>query len=228
MRFDHDPIVAAGITGLALLVAVMFVLAVARSTGRMAEGVAGVVGWYGLAAVLAVAGVLGRFDLRPPPMLLFMAAVIALALGLGLSPLGARVAEAFSLVALVGAQAFRLPLELVMHHAANERIMPMQLSYSGFNLDILVGILAVPLAWWIARGGCPRWAIWAWNLLGFATLAMIAAIAVATTPIVAAFGSEPHNLNLWVTHFPYVWLAAGPVVFALAGHIVVTRRLRRS
>ena len=65
-----------------------------------------------------------------------------------------------------------------------------------------------------------------WNLMGFATLAMIAIIAFGSTPLVAAWGSEPGRLNLWVSYFPYVWLPAGPVVFALAGHVVVARRLR--
>jgi hypothetical protein len=231
----HDPIVAFGIAGLAVLVAALFVMGVAWSATRAQppqaagrQGVVALVGvtaWYALSGVLAGAGLLARFDLRPPPMAPFMASVLILGVVLGLSPLGRRLARTVPLFAVVGAQGFRLPLELVMHHAANRRIMPAQLSYSGYNFDILVGALALPIGWLLARGLCPRWLVWSWNLLGFATLTVIAIIAVATTPAVAAFGSEPHNLNLWVTHFPYVWLPAGPVLFAIASHIVIARRL---
>jgi hypothetical protein len=235
MPFAHDRIVALGIAGLAVLVAGLFVAAVtwsgpraqpARSEGRQAFlALAGVLAWYGLAAGLALAGVLPRFDLRPPPPMLFMVSVLGLGLGLGLSPLGRRLAATVPLWALVGAQAFRIPLELVMHHAARQGIMPVQLSYSGWNFDIAVGALAVPIGWMLARGRCPRWLVWAWNLLGFATLTMLAIIAIGSTPLVAAWGSEPRHLNLWVLYFPYVWLPAGPVVFALAAHVVVARRL---
>ena len=228
----QDPIVAGGIAVLAIVVALLFVAAVARSAGQVRRArhallaIAGVLAWYASTGALAAAGVLGRFELRPPPMVLFMVSVLALGIGLGLSPLGGRIARTVPLSALVGAQAFRLPLELVMHRAAREGIMPVQLSFSGFNFDILVGSLAIPVAALLAAGRCPRWLPWLWNLLGFGTLTMIAVIAVATTPLVAAFGPEPRNLNLWVTHFPYVWLPAGLVAFALAGHVVVARRLR--
>jgi hypothetical protein len=238
MSTTYDPIVAFGIAGLALVVAALFVVGVAWSAARAQppqppgrQGVVALVGvaaWYALSGALAGAGLLGRFDLRPPPMALFMASVLALGVILGLSPLGRRLARTVPLFALVGAQCFRLPLELVMHHAASRRIMPAQLSYSGYNFDILVGLLALPIAWLLVRGRCPRWLVWSWNLLGFATLTVIAIIAVATTPVVAAFGPEPHNLNLWVTRFPYVWLPAGPVVFAIASHITIARRLLRT
>jgi hypothetical protein len=43
--------------------------------------------------------------------------------------------------------------------------------------------------------------------------------------VVHAFGTEPAHLNTWVTHPPFVWLPAGPVTFALAGQIVLLRKL---
>jgi hypothetical protein len=54
---------------------------------------------------------------------------------------------------------------------------------------------------------------------------VITVVAVASSPMVRAFGDDPRHLNTWVLFFPYVWLPAVLVTVALAGHFVVTRAL---
>ena len=64
--------------------------------------------------------------------------------------------------------------------------------------------------------------------LGLWCLAVIAVIAVTTSPMVRLFGDDPAHLNTWVLFFPYVWLPAVLVAVALAGHVtVLTRALHR-
>ncbi len=229
-------LVRLGIPAIAVFVGTSFVLGCARArlasdepaaSGLRRAGLAagGVLAWLGVTGLLAASGVLARFDLRPPPLLVLMAAVVGMGAAVGLSPLGRRLARGLPLAALVGIQGFRLPLELVMHRAANEGVMPAQMTFGGWNYDIVTGVTALLLAPLIARGLAPRWAIVSWNGLGLTLAIAIGAIAVASTPAIHAFGTAPDRLNTWVTHFPYVWLPAGPVVFALAGHIIVARRL---
>ena len=79
-------------------------------------------------AAAAASGLLARFDRLPPPMLVMLVLVFAMAFALGLSQAAAETAAAVPLAALIGLQAFRLPLELVMHRAATLGIMPAQLS----------------------------------------------------------------------------------------------------
>lgn len=140
--------------------------------------------------------------------------------------MGGRLAAGVPLAWLVGIQGFRLPLELIMHRAAVEGVMPVQMSFSGWNFDIVTGITALMVAALIATKTAPRVLVVAWNTLGLVLLAVVGGIAVASLPPIHAFGSSPKRLNTWVTRFPYVWLPAGPVAFALAGHLVVARRLR--
>ena len=59
------------------------------------------------------------------------------------------------------------------------------------------------------------------ELWGCWCLAVIAVVAVASSPMVRAFGDDPRHVNSWVLHFPYVWLPAVLVTVAIAGHIVV-------
>jgi Na+-driven multidrug efflux pump len=74
----------------------------------------------------------------------------------------------------------------------------------------------------------PRWLLWAWNIWGCWCLAVIAVIAVTTSPLVRLFGDDPRNINTWVLYFPYVWLPVVLVTVAIAGHVMVTRALRRA
>lgn len=223
-----SPVVALGIPAIALALAVAFVAGWARAGGRAGPAIAGVASWLALTAALALSGVLARFDARPPPLLPFMVGVIGAALALGFSRAGERLARELPLAWLVGIQGFRLPLELVMHRAAAEGVMPVQMSFSGWNFDIVTGVTALVVAAAIAGGRAPRALVVAWNALGLTLLAAIGAIAVASVPAIHAFGAAPERLNTWVSYFPYVWLPAGPVAFALAGHVVVGRRLART
>jgi hypothetical protein len=173
-------------------------------------------------AALALSGLLARFDVRPPPMALWFGATILLPLALGLSSFGRRLAQGLPFVALVGFQAFRLPLELVMHRAANEGVMPVVMSYSGYNFDIVSGITALVLGVALTLWSVPRAVIAAWNTLGLVLLVIIGAVAFGASPIFQAFG--PENVNTWVTRFPYAWMSI-MVSSALFGHVLVWRKL---
>jgi hypothetical protein len=161
-----------------------------------------VLAWASITALAAASGVLREFDATPPPF--------ALVLGL-------------PLWALVGFQVFRLPLELLMHRAYLEGVMPVQMSYSGRNYDIVTGIAAGALGLWLWRREAPRWLVAAWNMLGSVLLVNIVTIAIASTPRFAWFGTE--QMNTFVAYPPFVWLPAILVAAALIGHLLVWRRL---
>ena len=50
----------------------------------------------------------------------------------------------------------------------------------------------------------------------------MAAVAFAASPVFRAFGDD--QLNVWVTQFPYVWIAV-MVAAALFGHVVTLRKV---
>jgi hypothetical protein len=228
----ESDIVRFGIPLIALILSALFVLGVWVSEDNGAApnvrlrrtllSALGITTWLGIVAALALSGLLARFDVRPPPMALWFAATILLPLAIGLSSLGGRLAHGLPLVALVGFQAFRLPLELVMHQASNDGIMPVVMSYSGYNFDIVSGITALVLGVALALGSVPRVVIVAWNVLGLVLLVIIGTVAFSASPIFRAFG--PENVNVWVTRFPYSWMSI-MVASALLGHVLVFRKL---
>jgi hypothetical protein len=185
---------------------------------------AGVLAWLLLTLVAAGSGILQRFDAVPPPFAGFLVALVTVGVATACSPLGTLLVRGLPLWALVGSQVFRLPLELVMHRAHVEGVMPAQMSYSGWNYDIVTGLSAGLLGLWLAWGRVPRAVVLAWNVLGLALLANVVTIAVVSTPLFRWFGDD--RLNTSVAYPPFVWLPAILVVAALMGHILVWRRLR--
>jgi hypothetical protein len=197
-----------------------------RQTNRLQIRIAlGAVAWMAITLWVSAAGVLRHFDRQPPPMLFLVAAVFALAGWLAFSWIGDLVVRHTSWVALVGLQGFRLPLELLMHRAYVEGIMPVQMSYSGRSFDIVTGATAIVLALALARMPVPRWVIAVWNVLGTVLLVNILVIAIASMPMFHWFGMD--RLNVWVADPPFVWLPAVLVLTAVAGHLIMFRKLRR-
>jgi hypothetical protein len=222
---------------LALLVAAAFVAGVYRassssperglaaSSGRLALiAAAGTVAWLAVTFALAASGLLS-FSTRPPTALLLVVVTLALAVALGTSQLGRRMASGIPLAALVGVQGFRLPLELLLHRSYEEGLMPVQMSYSGFNLDILTGISAIIVAIVVARRPGSLVLVRIWNVAGIVLLTNIVTIALLSTPTpFRVFQNEP--ANDWIAHAPWVWLPTVFVLAAIVGHILVYRRLR--
>lgn len=222
-----DAITAGGIGGLALAMAAIVAWLRGRFEGAATGARSAVVlaMWIALVGGAAAAGVLARFDRTPPPMALLLPVIFGGSIVLALSAVGRSMAQAWPLAALVGVQMFRLPLELVMHRAARLGIMPEELSYSGYNLDIVTGATAVVIVALMARRPLPRAVLWAWNLWGVWCLLVIAWVARTSSPLVRGFGDDPRHVNTWVLYLPYVWLPAVLVMIALTGHLVLTRKL---
>lgn len=180
-----------------------------------------VAAWLALTGGAAAAGWL-RFT--PPTMILVFIATFVIAIAFTLSPIGRRVAMQLPLVALVGFQVFRVAVEVILHRAYIEGLMPVQMSYAGRNFDIISGLTAAAVAVWLAAGGRSPRIVLAWNILGTLLLANILGIALLSAPTpLRVFMNEPSNI--WITHAPWVWLPAVMVLAAIAGHALVYRRL---
>jgi hypothetical protein len=214
--------VSLGLTFLVLVVLVALVRASSLVAGAGRRVAAGAVVWLGYTGVLAASGLLvGPQAPRPAPLLV-LGPMLTLALGLGLTTLGRRLAALPAWV-LVLFHAFRLPLELVMHAAAREGTMPPQLTFTGWNFDIATGVLALVVGLGLWRGWLGRGAVLVFSVVGSSLLLVVVGVALASLPRVALFGDAPRLVNTWVFYVPFVWLPAVLVGAALLGHVVLWR-----
>ena len=184
----------------------------------------GLIVWMA-ATYVAAAFRLLQFPPAPPTMMVVFVLLLVLSVGLGVSPVGRRLAAGLPLAVLVGVQGFRLPLELLMHRAYEDGLMPVQMSYSGLNFDIVTGITALIVCALLAAGRAGVRMARAWNVMGTLLLVNIILIALLSAPAPwRVFRESP--ANTWIATAPYVWLPTVMVAFAILGHIVIYRRLR--
>ena len=175
--------------------------------------------------ILAWRGMLDRYNPLPAPALVMVLVLTVITLTLTLGSAGRRVIAWIGLPALVGFQAFRIPVEWLLHRLYQEGVIPVEMTYAGRNFDIVTGLTAAALGLWLARGGRSPGLVIAWNVLGLALLANIVTIAILSTPVpFRQFTDGP--ANLLPSLVPYVWLPSFLVQLALAGHVLVFRHIR--
>ena len=187
----------------------------------------GILAWAVLSATLAGSGVLGRFDITPPPFMVFMVSSTAITAVLAFSRVGTRLIGGVGLTALIGYQAFRIPVELVLDSLYGAGVVPRQMTFEGINFDIFAGISALVLVAIARRRALNRWLVLVWNLAGLALLGNIVSVALLSIPVpFRVFMNEP--ASVFVTTVPYVWLPAILVQAAWFGHLLVFRYLWRT
>lgn len=174
---------------------------------------------------LAYLGLLDRYNTVPPVALLPVVATTICTVVLAMSPIGERFAR-LPLAGLVIYQAFRIPVEYLLHRLFLEGVIPVQMTFDGRNFDIVSGLTGLLLGLWLLKRPVPTLVVTLWNCLGLALLANIVEVAVLSAPVpFRTFLNEPANRLPGL--FPYVWLPTFLVQAALFGHLIVFRALGR-
>lgn len=185
-----------------------------RATWRF---VATAFAWLALFTAWVGSGLLQAKPLPFAPITLLAVNVVAVAFAC--SPAGGRLARHVPLPALVGFQGFRLPLELVLHVWAGQGTVPTAMTWTGSNFDIITGVVAIALAPFAGRPAVA----WVANLTGIVLLVNVGRVALMTSPV--PFGWPVQPKLMLVAYLPYAYIASVCVAGALAGHVILTRRL---
>jgi len=187
-----------------------------RRTARAAFAAAA---WLALLLLAVASGWVAR---GPRHVMVLASGIIAVSLAIGLSRVG-RWLSGCPMAWLVGFQAFRLPLELVLHAWAGQGVIPETMTWTGANWDIVSGVTALVLAPMARRS---TRAAWVANVVGFVLLANVLRVAVMSSPLPFAWPVVP-RLEL-ILHVPYALIVPVCVGGALLGHLALTRALLRS
>jgi hypothetical protein len=185
---------------------------------RSFYAMAGACAWMILISTIVDSGALNESPMPGIPLLFFF--MIACAVALAFSRPG-KWLSALPVWALIGFQAFRLPLELILHEWAKQGTVPTTMTWTGSNFDIITGITALVFAPLSTRSVR---AAQIFNALGFMLLLNVMRVAMMSSPLPFAWGTQP-PLQL-LMHLPYAWIGSVCVTGALAGHLILFRKLR--
>ncbi len=93
----------------------------------------GMLVYVAITGTLAVAGVLGNWDRLPPSIMFAFVPALVVTIVVARSSLGRSLADGLPLAWLVGFQGFRIPVEIMLHHAAEQGVIGWQMTWSGLN-----------------------------------------------------------------------------------------------
>ncbi|MEM6347492.1 MAG: hypothetical protein AAF927_26620 [Bacteroidota bacterium] len=176
--------------------------------------------WFGFTGTLAHLGVFSNFETLPPPMFINLVVPI-IGIILWLKQRSTKeILAGIPLFWLPAAQSFRIIVEILLWLLFTAKMLPQQLTFEGYNFDILSGILGLLLAVFMYRGirHPLRW-LRIYNYVGLLLLLIIVSMAILSMPTpFRQFMNEPSNEI--VAQFPFVWLPAFLVPFAFALHLL--------
>ncbi len=182
----------------------------------------GYIGWLGLTGWLAKIGLLQDFSLPPKFFILVLVGVI-LTIALAFSRFGTILIHNIGPIGIITYQVFRIPVELFLHQAYKANSLPVQLTYEGWNYDIITGITAPLVALWIWKNGFSKPLILSWNIIGLALLINVVGTAILSIPTPFQVFSLGESGIFLAVHYPYIWLPMVLVTAALFGHMLIFR-----
>jgi hypothetical protein len=116
----------------------------------------------------------------------------------------------------------RVPVEVVLFALAVHKTIPEILTFEGRNFDIIVGITAFPMAWWVFAKAGSKKVLLAWNFVGILFLfnVMIHGILSAPFPF-QQFGLDQPNIAM--LHAPFLLLPGLIVPLVMFSHFAAIR-----
>lgn len=181
--------------------------------------------WLGLLAVLSLEGFFLNFDSVPPKFAFIIIPVVLAIVFFVFSGKLDNILKKIPMAWLINFQMFRIAMEIILWLLFVENIIPVQMTFEGYNFDILVGLSAPIISYLLYKRGKARYTIvFVWNILGIAVLTNIVTIAIISTPSVFRyFMNEP--TNTMIAYYPFVWLPGFVVPLALLMHLASIRQI---
>jgi hypothetical protein len=187
-----------------------------------------ITGWVALLGLLSLEGVFANFKSLPPRIL--PALLVPLVTGI----LFLRSPAARALLARtppqwpVYLQSFRIAMEIILWLLYLQHRAPVIMTFEGRNVDILVGLTAIPVGYlcFVRKAWPARVALW-WNLAGILILLNVVVHAQLSTPSpFRVFVTDPPLT--FIAYWPYILLPGFLVPLAWLGHAASLIQLARA
>lgn len=121
----------------------------------------------------------------------------------------------------------RIPVEIVLLWLYQEHQIPKIMTFEGQNFDILSGLTAVPIAYFVFKNGkINRPILLVWNIVCLLLVINIITMGIlsAPTPLQKIAFEQP---NIGVLKFPYIGLPSLIVPIVIFAHLVAIKQLSR-
>ena len=106
-------------------------------------------------------------------------------------------------------------------------IIPQSATFEGLNFDVLMGISAPFVAYFLVQQNASRGVLYLWNILGIAMVLFVGYIIASSMYFPQTWGSEVPIVSMKFIEMPYLLLAGFLAPLAIFMHIVSLIQLRK-
>jgi hypothetical protein len=185
----------------------------------------GMLSWLGGLLLFSNNGFFAEFTKFPPRITIALVVPTATILFLTFNKSFADIIDQLNPASMMYLQSFRIVVELVLWLNFLDGYCPPQMTFEGFNFDIVAGITA-PLFAWLAFGKerYNKTLALIWNFAGLALLLNIIGIAILSIPQIGVL-TPPNRM---IAYWPMIWLPGFVAPFALMLHLFTIKNLLRN
>lgn len=180
----------------------------------------GLVAWLFILWLSAYMGFFSNFEVLPPRIFVFaLIPPLFLSISLLFSKKFTKILQHLPPQWLIQIQSFRIIMEIMLWLGFVGGFIPFQMTFEGFNMDIIAGITALFAGFvFFGKNRLLRPESIIWNIFGIFLLINVLFIATISTPSpLQIFKNEP--VNTFVGDAPFIWIPGFIVPFALAMHL---------
>lgn len=200
----------------------------ARDRSRKFVVAAGfVIGWLIYLTVLSISGVLRDLNLPPKfPLLIFLPLLIGFTMFYRRSK-NSRVIKAIPKVWPVYFQSFRIVVELILLYTFYAGIIPQNATFEGLNFDVLMGVSAPLVAYFLVGQNKSKILQFVWNVLGILMVMFVGFIIATSMYKPDIWDSEVPLVSMTFIEMPYLLLAGFLAPLGIFMHVVSLIHLRQ-
>ncbi len=180
--------------------------------------------WLVLQSILGIKGFYTITNTIPPRFLLLVLPPVLFISILFLTSRGRKYLDNLDLKTLTILHIVRIPVEIVLFWLFLSKTVPELMTFEGRNFDILSGLTAPFVFYFVIKNKISKKVILLWNILCLGLLFNIVTLAIFSAPFPfqkLAF-DQP---NIAVLYFPFVWLPCCVVPLVLISHLVSIRQI---
>jgi hypothetical protein len=181
--------------------------------------------WLIYLSVLSYTEVLTDFSLPPKmPLLVVLPLIILIVISL-FKKVTTDFVTTTSISWLIYIQSFRIIVELIIWGAHKQGIVPLITTFEGYNYDILVGLTAVPLAYYAKREKISPMILLFWNIASLLILANTVRLFISSAYFPIEIGLDDHIVGPEFARLPYLLIAGFFMPLAVYIHALSIKQL---
>jgi hypothetical protein len=165
------------------------------------------IGWAIVTSVLSLSGIISDFSSFPPKIGILLIIPLITIIWIIRTTEMKEILMHTPPESIIWLQSFRIVVEILIWRLFVDNLAPIQMTFEGRNFDIISGLTALVVAYFVASKRISSSLVIIWNFACLALLVNIVTIAILSMPTpFRVFMNEPANTI--VTKFPIVLLPA--------------------